>query len=169
MTSDAINPSVPITKEMLNDLDSVLASVLRLSRPSLGAVAQAVEEQRRVIRTLRDEAIEKGRQAAGRGAELGTPPGTEHGDPEIRLTRSVTRSITQTLVVHASEIGYLDYGLMAQGHALLEQLGALDANTRGVIERIEERVFFSPEFEDRIVEETNILTIDDTTNIEIKD
>lgn len=103
------------------------------------------------------------------GPALGTPAGTEYGDPEVTLTRNVTRSVTQKLVVHASEIGYLDYGLMAQGHALLEQLGALDTNTRGVIERIEERVFFSPDFEDRIVEETNVLTIDDTTNIEIKD
>lgn len=89
-------------------------------------------------------------------------------DPKVTLSRTTTRAIEETLVVHARELG-LDWGLVTQAHALDEHLGAGDRARDAAFELVEDRVFFATKFKDRIVENVLNVQVDESVTIEIKE
>jgi hypothetical protein len=95
-------------------------------------------------------------------------PESDEYNPKVTLSRTTTKTVEQTLVVHALELG-LDWGLITQAHALDEHLSAIDGARQTAFELVEDRVFFAPKFADRIAENVLAVQVDESVAIEIKE
>jgi hypothetical protein len=151
------NPTVPIAKSELHQIDNALAAALNIISSDFTTIRSDLMKAQRLVRIVHDQAIEVQRET---GDDVVEP--TEKG-PNVTLSREVTIRERQTLNVTAQEIGFIRWGIAVRAHALNEAGSASDF-TR---EQVEEQIFFANEFEDRMQHELIEVQVDQFTEVDI--